>query len=137
MSLAPLLAAPPSIQIHAGAALALLPITSAQFAPQRGNRWHRWMGSSWVSLMSLGAVTSFWLQEIRLIGGFSPIHLLSVLTLGALCYAIHMVPPKTPGDPPSCDDLAKLWCPIGGGCLYPTADSTDAHGYFLSLKGIL
>lgn len=88
MTLTPLLSAPPAIQLHAFAAFTLIPLTIAQFALPRGTGLHRWMGWSWVLLMGLVAVSSFWIQEIKLIGNFSPIHLLSLFTLGALAAAI-------------------------------------------------
>ncbi|TIV79071.1 MAG: DUF2306 domain-containing protein, partial [Mesorhizobium sp.] len=42
---------------------------------------HRVMGYAWAALMLVIAVSSFWIQQIRLIGPFSPIHLLSILVL--------------------------------------------------------
>lgn len=89
MTLTPLLTAPVAIQIHAFAALALIPLTIAQFALPRGTHLHLWIGWSWVGFMSLVALSSFWIQDIRLVGGFGPIHLLSIVTLGTLCLAIY------------------------------------------------
>lgn len=88
MPLAPLLAAPLPIQVHAFAALFLIPLTLVLFAMPRGNRLHRTLGWSWVMLMALVVLSSFWIREIRLIGGFSPIHLLSVVTLVFLVAAV-------------------------------------------------
>mgnify|MGYP000191307889 FL=1 len=88
MTLSPLLSAPFAIQLHAIAALALIPLTLAQFILPRGTGLHRWMGWSWVFLMALVALSSFWIHEIRLIGNFSPIHLLSLFTLCALAAAV-------------------------------------------------
>jgi uncharacterized membrane protein len=39
------------------------------------------MGYAWVALMLVIAISSFWIRQIRLIGPFSPIHLLSILVL--------------------------------------------------------
>lgn len=50
---------------------------------------HRLLGWSWVGLMTLVAVTSFFFTEIRVLGPFSPIHLLSVLTLASLVVSIR------------------------------------------------
>lgn len=88
MSFSPLTNASLAIQIHAFAALTLIPLTIAIFSLKRGNRLHRTLGWCWVTLMALVAVTSFWIQEIRLLGGFSPIHLLSIFTLIALVRAV-------------------------------------------------
>ncbi|QCI68727.1 DUF2306 domain-containing protein [Phreatobacter stygius] len=88
MTLAPLLAAPVMIQIHAIAALALIPLTLAQFMRRKGGSAHRVLGWSWVVLMAIVAISSFWIHSIRLIGPFSPIHILSLITLFGLFGAI-------------------------------------------------
>lgn len=72
------------MQSHALAALALLPLTAAIFALPRGWRLHRVMGWTWVPGMAGVALSSFAIQDIRLIGPFSPIHGLSLVTLGML-----------------------------------------------------
>jgi uncharacterized membrane protein len=88
MALAPFLAAPLVIQIHALAALALVPLTAAQFIRRKGGSTHRLVGWTWMVLMALVAGSSFWIHELRLIGPFSPIHLLSILTLFGLVGAV-------------------------------------------------
>lgn len=89
MTLAPLLAAPLAIQLHAVAALSLIPLTAIQFwRPKRGDL-HRWLGWAWVVLMTVTAVSSFWIHSIRLIGPFSPIHALSLFTLGNLYLGVR------------------------------------------------
>jgi len=72
MSLDPLLAAPSPIPWHAFAAFAALP---------KGTSRHRIAGYVWAALMLVIAVSSFWIHQIRFIGPFSPIHLLSILVL--------------------------------------------------------
>lgn len=89
MTFQPLLNAPLAIQIHAFAALMLLPLTLVIFSLPRGTSLHRILGWSWIGLMALVAVSSFWIQDIRLIGGFSPIHLLSIFTLAALARGLY------------------------------------------------
>ncbi|TIO45043.1 MAG: DUF2306 domain-containing protein, partial [Mesorhizobium sp.] len=42
---------------------------------------HRVLGYAWAALMLVVAVSSFWIQQIRLIGPFSPIHILSILVV--------------------------------------------------------
>ncbi|MDX8460192.1 DUF2306 domain-containing protein [Mesorhizobium humile] len=81
MSLGPLLSAPPPIPWHAFAALAALAVGGAQLALPKGTMRHRVLGYAWVALMLVIAISSFWIQQIRLIGPFSPIHLLSILVL--------------------------------------------------------
>lgn len=72
------------MQSHALAALALLPLTAAIFALPRGWRLHRVMGWTWVPGMAGVAQSSFAIQDSRLIGPFSPIQGLSLVTLGML-----------------------------------------------------
>ena len=81
MSLAPLLDAAPQIPLHAFAAMAAFVLGLVQFAAPKGTLPHRTIGWIWVALMALVAVSSFWIHQIRLLGPFSPIHLLSIFTL--------------------------------------------------------
>jgi uncharacterized membrane protein len=46
------------------------------------------MGWTWVLMMAAVALTSFWINELRLVGPFSPIHLLSVVTLVTLISSV-------------------------------------------------
>jgi uncharacterized membrane protein len=88
MSLAPLLNAAPVIQVHAFAAMAAFALGIVQLAAPKGTLPHRTMGWIWVALMVVIAGSSFWIHQIRLIGPFSPIHLLSIFTLVMLPLAV-------------------------------------------------
>jgi uncharacterized membrane protein len=88
MSLAPLLDAAPEIPVHAFAAMAAFAIGIVQFAAPKGTLPHRTVGWIWVGLMAIVAVSSFWIHEIRLLGPWSPIHLLSIMVLGLLPVAV-------------------------------------------------
>lgn len=88
MSLAPLLSASPAIQIHALAALAAFVLGGIVLFRRKGDRPHRRLGGLWVGLMTLVAVSSFFIWEIRMVGLFSPIHLLSAATLVSLWQAV-------------------------------------------------
>ncbi|QOZ53143.1 DUF2306 domain-containing protein [Bradyrhizobium sp. CCBAU 53338] len=88
MSLAPLLDAAPAIPLHAFAAMAAFVLGIVQFAAPKGTLPHRTIGWIWVALMALVAVSSFWIHQIRLVGPFSPIHLLSIFTLVMLPLAV-------------------------------------------------
>ena len=81
MSLAPLLHAAPAIPLHAFAAMTAFGLGIVQFAAPKGTLPHRTIGWIWVCLMVSVAASSFWIHEIRLIGPWSPIHLLSIFTL--------------------------------------------------------
>ena len=81
MSLTPLLDAAPAIPMHAFAAMAAFALGLFQFAAPKGTLPHRTIGWIWVLLMVSVAISSFWIHTIRLVGPFSPIHLLSIFTL--------------------------------------------------------
>ena len=88
MSLAPLLQAAPAIPLHAFAARAALVLGLVQFAAPKGTLPHRTIGWIWVVLMAVVAASSFWIHQIRLVGPFSPIHVLSIFTLVVLPLAV-------------------------------------------------
>lgn len=81
MSLAPLLDATPQIPLHAFAAVAAFVLGVVQLAAPKGTLPHRTLGWVWVTLMVLVAASSLWIHQIRLVGPWSPIHLLSIFTL--------------------------------------------------------
>jgi uncharacterized membrane protein len=81
MSLAPLLDASPVIQVHAFAAFGAFALGLVQLAAPKGTLPHRTIGWIWVMLMMVIAISSFWIHGYRIIGPFSPIHALSILTL--------------------------------------------------------
>jgi uncharacterized membrane protein len=81
VSLAPLLNAVPPIALHAFAAMAAFALGVVQLAAPKGTLPHRTLGWIWVCLMISVALSSFWIHQIRLLGPWSPIHLLSILTL--------------------------------------------------------
>jgi uncharacterized membrane protein len=81
MSLAPLLAASPQIQLHAFAAMAAFVLGAVQLAAPKGTLPHRTLGWIWAAVMLVVAGSSFWIHTIRQWGDFSVIHLLSIFTL--------------------------------------------------------
>ena len=88
MSLAPLLDAASAIPVHAFAAMAAFALGVVQLAAPKGTLPHRTIGWIWVGLMVTVAASSFWIHEIRLLGPWSPIHLLSIFTLIMLPIAV-------------------------------------------------
>jgi uncharacterized membrane protein len=80
-SLAPLLQAGPVIATHAGAALAAFAVGVLQLARRKGTPAHRVLGWMWIVLMAVVAVGSFFIHNLRQVGPFSAIHILSVVTL--------------------------------------------------------
>ena len=81
MSLAPLLDAAPAIPVHAFAAMIAFVLGVVQLAAPKGTLPHRTLGWIWVGLMVSVALSSFWIHQIRLVGPWSPIHLLSIFVL--------------------------------------------------------
>src|SRR5689334_22929070 len=88
MTLAPLLNAAPVIQAHAFAGMGAFALGIVQLAAPKGTLPHRTVGWTWVVLMATIAISSFWIHSIRLVGPFSPIHLLSIFTLVMLPLAV-------------------------------------------------
>jgi uncharacterized membrane protein len=88
VTLTPLLTADPVIQVHAFAAMSAFGLGVIQLAAAKGTPPHRTIGWIWVALMTVIAVSSFWIHTIRLVGPFSPIHLLSIFTLVMLPIAV-------------------------------------------------
>ena len=89
MTLDPLLNVRLAIWIHAIPAIAAFLVGGVQFFLPKGTRLHRLMGWTWVVLMTLIALSSFFIHTICTFGDFIWIHLLSILTLGALPFAAH------------------------------------------------
>ena len=88
MSLAPLLEAPGTIPLHAFAAIAAFALGIVQFAAPKGTLPHRTVGWIWVVLMAAVAISALWIHEIRMVGPFSPIHLLSIFVPIMLVLAV-------------------------------------------------
>jgi len=81
MNFEPLLHAPLAIQIHVATVVPAAIIGLVIFMRRKGTRLHKALGRLWVTLMAATAISSFFIHQINLIGGFSPIHLLSILVL--------------------------------------------------------
>jgi uncharacterized membrane protein len=88
MSFAPLLDAAPAIPLHAFAAMAALALGIVQFTAPKGTLPHQTLGWIWVGLMAVVAASSFGIHQIRLWGPWSPIHLLSIMVLILLPFAV-------------------------------------------------
>jgi uncharacterized membrane protein len=61
----------------------------AQLTLKKGTQLHRMTGYLWVALIAVVAISSFWIHDLRIIGPFSPIHLLSIWALYNLIQAIR------------------------------------------------
>ena len=89
MTLEPILSASTAVQIHLLAAVMTLALTPVMLMRRKGTRGHVLWGRFWVIFMALTAASSFWIMEIRLIGPWSPIHILSMITLLSLFNAVR------------------------------------------------
>lgn len=76
-------AVPSPVWPHLLAAIVALALTPAILWGRRGTRLHRGLGWAWVSAMGLTAAASLGVKGL-IPGHFSPIHLLSLYTLGML-----------------------------------------------------
>jgi uncharacterized membrane protein len=89
MNFAPLLHAPPEIQLHVLASAVTLLLTALIFTRARGTRMHRRLGWAWVIAMGALAGSGFMITSGGgLIGPFSWIHGLSAFVLVALPLAV-------------------------------------------------
>lgn len=79
----------PIISAHALAAHVAMGAGALQFAMPKGTKAHLLLGYTWVGMMALVAGSSFWIHEFQVIGPYSPIHVLSAITLATLWYAIR------------------------------------------------
>ncbi len=89
MTLEPILTAPLAIQLHLAAALLAVAITPVMLLRRKGDARHRLFGQVWVFAMAVTALSSFWISTIRLWGAWSPIHILSLVTLVTLVLAVQ------------------------------------------------
>jgi uncharacterized membrane protein len=87
VTLAPLLQSPPHIVIHAFAATAALILGAAVLFLRKGTALQMALGRTWAALMMLVAALSFAITGINP-GHFSAIHILSIVTLTTIPYAI-------------------------------------------------
>lgn len=89
MALQSLFAAPAVIQIHVYAALAATVLGAAILFRSKGTPRHRLAGKIWVGLMVVVSLSSFGIHEIMLWGPWSPIHILSIVTLISLAFGVQ------------------------------------------------
>lgn len=89
MNLRLILETGPAIQIHLVAAVLASVLGGLTLFRRKGDRLHRLGGFIWVALMVVVAASSFFIHEIRTFGPWSPIHLLSIITLVGLYRGVN------------------------------------------------
>ncbi len=87
MTFAPLLEASFAIQMHTAAAIFAAAFGCLVMILKKGTGLHRRVGYCFVVSIMLAAATSFWIKEI-IDNSFSPIHILSLVTLVSVPLAI-------------------------------------------------
>lgn len=80
-----------TVAMHLAAAVAALALGGVVLARPKGTSLHKALGRSWVVLMSVVALSSFWIFELRRGAGPSWIHALSVWTLISLACALYFI----------------------------------------------
>ncbi len=89
MTIQPFLAAAPTIQLHVVAAVLAIVLGPIALARRSRDRWHRRAGYAWVLSMAALAASGLFIHSIRMVGPFSPIHLLSLMTLWQLWLGVR------------------------------------------------
>lgn len=79
MSLTPFYEAGPVIQMHAISALIAALLGPFILYGRKGTKRHKLLGRIWALAMGAAIASSAFIWQIRLIGPFSPVHLLSLL----------------------------------------------------------
>jgi uncharacterized membrane protein len=80
-----------AIPSHAIIALVAIVLGGIQLALPKGTTLHRLLGYVWVLMMLYVSISALFIHELRLIGPFSPIHILSFVVLYSLWSAIRDV----------------------------------------------
>ncbi len=80
----PLLDASLQIQLHVATAVISIFLGPFVLFRKRRDRLHKMLGYIWICAMAITSVSSMFIFNLRMFGLFSPIHLLSLLTIGSL-----------------------------------------------------
>ena len=81
MTFTPILAAPLAIQLHLATVIPAALLGTFLSLRPKGTPVHQLLGKIWLFLMVMTAASAFFIHEIRMIGSFSPIHLLSTYVI--------------------------------------------------------
>ena len=81
MTFAPILAAPLAIQLHLATVIPAALLGAFLLLRPKGTAVHQGLGKVWLLLMVMTAASTFFIHEIRMIGDFSPLHVLSAYVI--------------------------------------------------------
>ena len=77
------------IPSHAYAGFLAVLLVGAQLKRPKGTTGHEYLGYTWVIRMLWISISSFWIQTLKVIGPFSPIHFLSIFKILSVFDAIN------------------------------------------------
>ena len=89
MSSVTLLDAPLAVQFHVATVIPAALLGAWLLARPKGTPVHRLLGKIWMGLMFVTAVSTFFIHELRVIGDFSPIHLISIYVMVSCFTAVR------------------------------------------------
>ncbi|MBW9071618.1 DUF2306 domain-containing protein [Agrobacterium sp. 16-172Ci] len=89
MSFQPLLDASLAVQFHVATVVPAALLGAFIFLRPKGTAIHRLLGKIWVVLMVATAASTFFIHELKVFYGFSPIHLLSIFTIYGCLQSIY------------------------------------------------
>ena len=89
MTFYPLIRAGLAIQIHVIAVALAIVLMPLQLVLMRGGYAHRMVGRVWMIAMAVTALSSFFISTLKWVGPFSPLHVLSIVSLVSLGIAWH------------------------------------------------
>jgi len=89
MSAVTLLDAPLAVQFHVATVVPAAFLGAWLLARPKGTPVHRLLGKIWMGLMLVTSLSTFFIHEIRLVGDFSPIHLISIYVIVSSFMAVR------------------------------------------------
>lgn len=89
MSLQPLLDAPFAVQLHVATVIPAAIIGAVVLFSPKGTPLHRLLGKIWVVLMVVTSFSTFFIHELNVFYGFSPIHLMSIFTIYGCLQSVY------------------------------------------------
>lgn len=116
----------PAISFHLIVALCAMVLGPFALTARKGSRLHRAAGYAWVTLMLAAAVSSLFIRDYRLpnIAGYTPIHLLTVMTfLGVGSGIWHVVHGRIAAH------RFSMWSAYIGGCVVAGSFALLPHRY--------
>lgn len=81
MTFEPLLNAPIAVQFHVATVLPAAVLGAMLLARRKGTPAHRLLGKIWLVLMVMTSFSTFFIHDLKTVGNFSPIHLLSIYVI--------------------------------------------------------